>query len=104
MRKMRNLQRLLLGLLMMLFFGCRTVMVREVTRTVVPDYTFPAIPEFPMDVEELPNGRYSIDGEYFKSLDVYFVLIEALEKEYEIDKKLYTTETTGEWYEHRKDY
>ena len=73
----------------MLFFGCRTVTMKEVTRTVVPDYTFPDKPEFPMDIEKLPDGRYAINGEYFKSLDAYFVLIDALEEEYNIDKEYY---------------
>ena len=59
------------------------------TRTVVPEYTFPAQPEFRMDLEKLPDGRYAINGEYFKSLDAYFVLIEALEAEYNIDKEYY---------------
>lgn len=71
------------------FFGCRTVTIKEVERTVVPDYTFPAKPEFPMDIEKLPDGRYAINGEYFKSLDAYFVLIDALEAEYNIDKEYY---------------
>ena len=70
-------------------FGCRTVTIREVTRTVVPEYTFPAKPEFPMDLEKLPDGRYAINGEYFKSLEAYFVLIDALEAEYNIDKEYY---------------
>lgn len=70
-------------------FGCRTVTIKEVTRTVVPDYTFPAKPEFPMDIEKLPDGRYALNGEYFKALDAYFVLIDALEAEYNIDKEYY---------------
>lgn len=70
-------------------FGCRTVTIREVTRTVVPEYTFPAKPEFPMDLEKLPDGRYVLKGEYFKSLETYFVLIDALEEEYNIDKECY---------------
>ena len=73
----------------MLFLGCRTVTIKEVTRTVVPDYTFPTKPEFPMDIEKLPDGRYVINGGYFKSLDAYFVLIDALESEYNIDKEYY---------------
>ena len=63
--------------------------IKEVTKTVIPDYTFPEKPEFPMDIEKLPDGRYAINGEYFKSLDAYFVLIDALEEEYNIDKELY---------------
>lgn len=59
------------------------------TRTVVPEYTFPAKPEFPMDLEKLSDGRYALKGDYFKSLEVYFVLIDALEKEYNIDKEYY---------------
>ena len=69
--------------------GCRTVTIKEITKTVVPDYNFPDIPEFPMDIEKLPDGRYAINSEYFKSLDVYFTLMEALEAEYNIDKELY---------------
>lgn len=71
------------------FFGCRTVTIKEVTRTVVPDYTFPVKPEFPRDIEKLPDGRYALKGEYFKSLETYFVLIDALEEEYNIDKEHY---------------
>ena len=71
------------------FFGCRTVTIKEVTRTVVPEYTFPVKPEFPMDIEKLPDGRYALKGEYFKSLEAYFVLIDALEEEYNIDKEYY---------------
>ena len=56
---------------------------------MVPSYTFPAKPEFPMDIEKLPDGRYAINGDYFKSLDAYFVLIDALEAEYNIDKEYY---------------
>lgn len=85
----------------MLFLGCRTVTVREITRTVVPDYDFPDIPEFPMDIEKLPDGRYAINGEYFKTLDIYFTLIEALEAEYNIDKELYSQIITGEYNERR---
>ena len=59
------------------------------TRTVVPEYAFPAKPEFPMALEKLPDGRYAINGEYFKSLEAYFVLIDALEAEYNIDKEYY---------------
>ena len=66
---------------------------------MVPDYTFPDIPDFPMDIEKLPDGRYAIDGKYFKALDAYFVLIEALEEEYLIDKELYTTTTVGDYCE-----
>ena len=73
----------------MLLFGCRTVAIREVTRTVVPEYTFAAKPAFPMDIEKLPDGGYALKGEYFKSLETYFVLIDALEKEYNIDKEHY---------------
>lgn len=73
----------------MLFFGCRTVTIKEVTRTVVPNYTFPVKPTFPMDIEKLSDGRYAVNGEYFKSLDAYFVLIDALEEEYNIDKECY---------------
>lgn len=80
--------------------GCRTVTIKEVTKTVIPDYTFPEKPEFPMDIEKLPDGRYAINGEYFKSLDAYFVLIDALEEEYNIDKELYNK---GEINERRKD-
>lgn len=82
----------------MLFFGCRTVTI-EKRITVVPDYNFPDIPEFPMDIEKLPDGRYAINGEYFKSLDAYFVLIDALEEEYNIDKERYSQTITGESYE-----
>ena len=71
------------------FFGCRTATIKEVTRTVVPDYTFPVKPEFPMDTENLHDGRYALNGEYFKALDAYFVLIDALEAEYNIDKEYY---------------
>ena len=71
------------------FFGCRTATIKEVTRTVVPDYTFPVKPELPMDTEKLPDGRYALNGEYFKALDAYFVLIDALEAEYNIDKEYY---------------
>ena len=42
-----------------------------------------------MDLEKLPDGRYAINGEYFKSLEAYFVLIDALEAEYNIDKEYY---------------
>lgn len=68
---------------------------------MVPDYTFPNKPDFPMDVELLPDGRYAIDGKYFKSLDAYFVMIDALEEEYKIDKRLYEQTVTGEWNERR---
>jgi len=54
-----------------------------------------------MDVELLPDGRYAIDGKYFKSLDAYFVMIDALEEEYKIDKRLYEQTVTGEWNERR---
>lgn len=54
-----------------------------------------------MDLEKLPDGRYAINGEYFKSLDAYFVLIEALEQEYNIDKELYTQTIVGEHNERR---
>ena len=84
---------------MLPFFGCRTVTIKE-TKTVVPDYTFPDKPEFPMDIEKLPDGRYAINGEYFKLLETYFVLLDALEAEYNIDKELYTK---GELNERRKD-
>ena len=89
MKKTNNLLRLLVVLLMTPLFGCRTVTIREVTRTVVPEYTFPTKPEFPMDLEKLSDGRYAINGEYFKSLETYFVLIDALEEEYNIDKEGY---------------
>ena len=68
---------------------------------MVPEYSFPAIPEFPMDVEKLPDGRYAINGEYFKSLEAYFVMIESWEKEYTIDKELYEQTITGEWNERK---
>ena len=42
-----------------------------------------------MDLEKLSDGRYAINGEYFKSLETYFVLIDALEEEYNIDKECY---------------
>ena len=42
-----------------------------------------------MDIEKLPDGRYALKGEYFKSLETYFVLIDALEEEYNIDKEYY---------------
>lgn len=56
---------------------------------MVPNYTFPVKPTFPMDIEKLSDGRYAVNGEYFKSLDAYFVLIDALEEEYNIDKECY---------------
>lgn len=49
-----------------------------------------------MDIEKLPDGRYAINGEYFKSLEAYFVLIDALEEEYNIDKELYNKGETNE--------
>lgn len=54
-----------------------------------------------MNIERLPDGRYAIDGKYFKSLDAYFTCIEALREEYEIDKRLYEQTITGEWNERR---
>ena len=96
MKKTKNLLRLLTVLLTMPLLGCRTVTIKAVTKTVVPNYTFPDKPEFPMDIEKLPDGRYAINGEYFKSLDAYFVLIDALEAEYNIDKKVYNKGETNE--------
>ena len=71
----------------MLLLSCRTVTIEREVK-VVPDYTFPAIPNVP-EVEKLPDGRYAIDGNYFKSLEAFFTLYDALELEYNIDKKVY---------------
>ncbi len=75
---------------MTVFTGCKTERIIIQTRYVVPEYKFPEPPVLPDDVEMLDYPYYRINGNFFKSLDAYYTQIDALQKEYEIDKEFYS--------------
>ena len=69
--------------------ACKSVIVRTETKFVLPEYNFPEPPDFP-DVELIDYPYYKIDGNYFKVWDAYITRVEAVQREYEIDKEVYS--------------
>lgn len=60
-----------------------------VTRTVVPQYTFPQQPEVNEDAIVGVDYVDHVSVTYFQELLVYFTLIDALQMQYDIDKEYY---------------
>lgn len=60
-----------------------------VTRTVVPEYTFPQQPEVNEDAIVGLEYVDHVSVAYFKALLAYFTLIDSLQMQYNIDKEYY---------------
>jgi hypothetical protein len=89
---------------MIVLIGCNTLKREEnqkpqtVIKTVIPEYTFPEIPELPYAVryfsDETPieADYWIVPGSYLKALDAYFEQIVDLELKYDVDKEIYNGE------------